>query len=100
MLIRCKCMTLANTKQLWCKMKATLPCKHSLTYNQKNGDGNATKNFMMVMQQKPQQCSTSCSQQSPQQKRSKHVDKKKGSLKNIKYEGKGKGIEKQEEKKS
>jgi hypothetical protein len=45
---------------------------------------NATKNLMMVMQQKPQQCSTSCSQQPPQQKWSKQVDKKKGSLKNIK----------------
>ncbi len=56
MLIRCKCMTLANTKQLWCKMRATLPCKHSLTYNQKKWwwecnkklyDGDATKTSTM-----------------------------------------------------
>ncbi len=50
------------------------------------------------MQQKPQQCSTSCSQQPPQQKWNKHFDKKKGSLKNIKQEGEGEGIGKQEEK--
>jgi len=28
-------MKFANKKQLWYKMRATLPCKHSLTYNQK-----------------------------------------------------------------
>ncbi len=50
------------------------------------------------MQQKPQQCSTSCSQQPPQQKWNKRVDKKKGSLKNIKQEGQGKAIGKQEKK--
>lgn len=49
-------MTLASKKQLWCEMRATLPCKHSVTYNQKQGgwecnkkpyDGDATKTSTM-----------------------------------------------------
>ncbi len=74
-----------------CKQKTIVmqneshPTLQTFTYNPKKMVmGMQQKNFMMVMQQKPQQCSTSCSKQPSQQKWNKHVDKKKGSLKNIK----------------